>query len=243
MLKRNPLVLAATLAVVSLAHPADAPDPSQILRAADLTRGGWDSFGAQLVIVNQTKDRTEEHRFEVLIKGTDRSLVRFMNPRDKGRQLLMLGDDMWIFLPNTQRPVRITPLQRLVGNASNGDVARTRYEEDYTPALIGQEEAGGEMCHVLELVANRKAATYQKVHLWVGVASSLPRRADFFLASGRRYKTATFDEYTSVSGQRLLARMTINDLTGEGTKTTMIYSGYAVRELSDKIFNKTAMGK
>ncbi len=236
------IAFALTLTAVGLAQAA-TPDPLQILRAADLTRGGWDSYEVHLVIANETKNRTEEHLFDVLIKGTDRSLVRFMNPRDKGRELLMLGDDMWVFLPNTQRPVRITPLQRLVGNASNGDVARTRYEEDYTPTLVAQEEAGGEMCHVLELAAKRKAATYQKVHLWVGAESSLPRRADFFLASGRRYKTATFDEYTSVHGQRLLVRMTITDLTGAGTKTTMSYSGYTPRELPDKLFNKSTIGR
>ena len=37
----------------------------------------------------------------------------------------MLGDDMWVYLPDTSRPIRITPLERLSGDASNGDVART----------------------------------------------------------------------------------------------------------------------
>ena len=48
----------------------------------------------------------------------------------------MLGDDMWVYLPDTSRPVRITPLERLSGDASNGDVARTNYAVDYSPSIF-----------------------------------------------------------------------------------------------------------
>ncbi len=56
----------------------------------------------------------------------------------------MLGDDMWIYLPDTSRPVRITPLERLSGDASNGDVARTNYAVDYSPVYLRTEKVGAE---------------------------------------------------------------------------------------------------
>jgi hypothetical protein len=34
----------------------------------------------------------------------------------------MLGDDCWLILPKSQRPVRITATQRLLGEASVGDI-------------------------------------------------------------------------------------------------------------------------
>ena len=43
----------------------------------------------------------EERLYEVSEKGTDKTYVEFMSPRDKGRHMLMLGDDMWVYLPDT----------------------------------------------------------------------------------------------------------------------------------------------
>ena len=84
----------------------------------------------------------EEQLYEVSQKGTDKTYVEFMSPREKGQHLLMLGDDMWVYLPDTSRPVRITPLERLSGDASNGDVARTNYAVDYTPVYLRTEKVG-----------------------------------------------------------------------------------------------------
>ena len=84
----------------------------------------------------------EEQLYEVSQKGTDKTYVEFMSPREKGQHLLMLGDDMWVYLPDTSRPVRITPLERLSGDASNGDVARTNYAVDYTAAYVRDEKVG-----------------------------------------------------------------------------------------------------
>jgi len=37
--------------------------------------------------------------------------------------VLMLGDDFWLLMPSSQRPLRITPMQKLLGDASTGDIA------------------------------------------------------------------------------------------------------------------------
>ncbi|MEW6367222.1 MAG: outer membrane lipoprotein-sorting protein [Acidobacteriota bacterium] len=237
------LAVCAVLAVASYTAAETTPDAKAILHRADQARGIGDMYQVQTKITNHKGSDSEVHLFQVLVKGADKSLVHFLDPRDKGRSLLMLQDDMWIFLPNTDRPVRITPLQRLVGNASNGDVARTNYENDYASSLLRTEEVDGHTCYVLELLAVRKGATYQKIHYWVGAEDGLPHKADFFLASGKCYKTATFDRYQQVGGSQVLAKMTIRDLTGSDEWTTMEYSGYAAGNYPDKLFNKTQMGK
>ena len=124
-----------------------------------------------------------------------------MSPRDKGRHLLMLGDDMWIYLPDTSRPVRITPLERLSGDASNGDVARTNYAVDYSAAYVREEKIGTENCYVLDLAAKRKGATYQRILYWVRTEDARPVRAEFYLTSGKHIKSATFDEFAQLRRQ------------------------------------------
>ena len=124
----------------------------------------------------------EEQLYKVSQKGTEKTYVEFMSPREKGEHLLMLGDDMWVYLPDTSRPVRITPLERLSGDASNGDVARTNYAVDYTPVYLRTEKVGAEECYVLELTAKRKGATYQRILYWLraGCASGEGRVLSHF---------------------------------------------------------------
>ena len=159
-----------------------------------------------------------------------------MSPRDKGRHLLMLGDDMWIYLPDTSRPVRITPLERLSGDASNGDIARTNYAVDYSAAYVRDERVGNENCYVLDLTAKRKGATYQRILYWVRVEDARPVRAEFYLTSGKHIKSATFDEYAPASGKMLLRRLTLYDEIRHDSHSVLEYSDPARRDLPDKLF-------
>ena len=112
---------------------------------------------------------------------------------------------MWVYLPDTSRPVRITPLERLSGDASNGDVARTNYSADYTPTIYATEKLGQTECHVLELTAKRKGATYQRILYWLRAEDARPVRAEFYLTSGKHIKSATFDDYAQIGGKMLLS--------------------------------------
>jgi outer membrane lipoprotein-sorting protein len=162
-----------------------------------------------------------------------------MSPRDKGRHLLMLGDDMWIYLPDTSRPVRITPLERLSGDASNGDVARTNYAIDYTATYVRDEKLGTENCYVLDLTAKRKGATYQRILYWLRIEDARPVRAEFYLTSGKHIKSATFDEYAPSGGKMLLRRLTLYDEIRHNSHSALEYSNAAPRELPDKLFNQS----
>jgi outer membrane lipoprotein-sorting protein len=218
-------------------HAATAPDADALLKQSDLFRNGWPSFVSHVKITNYESDKAdEEELYEVSQKGTDKTYVEFLSPRDKGRHLLMLGDDMWIYLPDTSRPVRITPLERLSGDASNGDIARTNYATDYKPVYLRTENVGTQSCYVLELTAKRKGATYQRILYWVRVTDARPVRAEFYLTSGKHIKSATFDEYAEYGGKQLLHRLTLYDEIRHNSHSVLEYSGAASRNLPDKLF-------
>ncbi len=244
-----PTLLIAMLALGPFLVPTKAvgggpslPNPEALLRRSDVTRNAWETFSNTTVIRNyedgQLKD---EGSFEVSIKGASKTLVKFLDPDVKGEYLLMLDDAMWIYLPNTRKPIRITPLQRLLGNASNGDVARTHYAEDYSATAIREDILDGTPCYVLELSPRRDGATYNRITYWIGRDSEQPRRAEIYLASGKHYKTIEYDRYTRVEGHLLLQQMTIVDRLREGRKTIMSFSDYRQRDLPDKYFNKDYM--
>ena len=167
-------------------------------------RNGWTSYSVMTTIINyEDNELKEEGLFEVSIKGMDKTLVKFMNADVKGEYLLMVDDDMWIYMPNTRKPIRITPLQRLMGNASNGDVARTRYAEDYSAKLIKEESVNGVPCYVLELNAKRDGATYKKIDYWVEKETKRPKKAEMYLLSGKHFKSITFDRYEETAGKSI----------------------------------------
>lgn len=229
--------LVAWAAVGHAATPTPAPDAEALLKHSDGYRNGWPSFVTHVKIIDYEAGKPdEEHLYEVSQKGTDKTYVEFMSPREKGEHLLMLGDDMWIYLPDTSRPVRITPLERLSGDASNGDVARTNYAADYTPVYLRTEKVGATECYVLELTAKRKGATYQRILYWVRVDDARPVRAEFYLTSGKHIKSATFDDYETQDGRALLRRMTLYDEIRHNSHSVLEYSGAQQRSLPDKLF-------
>lgn len=219
------------------AGTAAVPDAADLLKRSDAYRNGWPAFTTHVKITSYESGKPDEEKlYEVSQKGTDKTYVEFMSPREKGRHLLMLGDDMWVYLPDTSRPVRITPLERLSGDASNGDVARTNYAVDYTPAYLRNEKVGSDECHVLELTAKRKGATYQRILYWIRVADARPLKAEFYLTSGKHIKSATFDEYRDFDGRLLLHKFTLYDQIRHNSHSVLEYSGSTPRNLPDKLF-------
>lgn len=232
------------LMLFAAAAARSAEDPAAILKAADQYRAGWTSFVVKTRIVNYKKEqKSDEGDFEVMFQGFDKSLVRFLKADQKGQFLLMLEDKMWLYMPKTQRPIRVTPLQRLMGDASNGDIARSTFSRDYQSALAGEEMLDGKDCYKLALTAKSEAATYQRGELWVDKRTSRPLKAELYLASGKHYKTITYDLYEEVLGRVVLTRMTLIDRLRPDRHTVMEFSGYAPQQIPDKFFNVNYLPK
>lgn len=236
------LILPACETLAQSSHEKLSAD--QILQLSDMSRNGWDSYGVLTTIQNFEDGKLKDQgRFDVTIKGMNKTLVKFLNADVKGQYLLMVDDDMWIYMPDTRKPIRITPLQRLMGDASNGDVARTRYAEDYTATLLREEVLEGTPCYVLDLRAKRDGATYNRIEYWVAKGTNMPKRAEIYLTSGKHYKTIDFDTYEEIHGRTLLTKMTITDRLRSGRTTIMLYDSYGPKDLPDKFFNKDYLEK
>jgi outer membrane lipoprotein-sorting protein len=228
--------LVLCLAALSARAGTDG-EATTLLAQADGFRSGFDSFVTRVRITSREGERTvEAAEFEASIKG-EQSYVRFLSPRTKGQALIMRGDDMWLLLPSVARPVRITPIQRLLGNAANGDIARLRYSDDYEPTVAGETTDDGAPCAILELKAKRKGATYQRILYTVRRRDGRPVRAELFLTSGKPLKTVTYGEPKEMAGRLVLARLEIHDATHAGSFSIVETLDLAPRALPDKLFN------
>lgn len=224
---------------------ARAEDAAGILAKVDQYRAPFDSFAIDVELTSYApNEKPEMSKFRVYGKGSDRSVVEFVAPQtEKGKLLLMLRDAMWIYMPTASRPIRISPLQRLMGQASNGDVARTSFTVDYNATSLSDGEWNGRKAYVLDLTAKDSDISYKRVLLWVDRATYEPMRADFYVVSGKLIKRALYREYGQMAGRRVVTNVEIEDLLRPGNRTTMTYANLARKENPDRMFNKDALGK
>ena len=205
----------------------------QLLMKLDQLRIGLDQARV-LSRVELYKDGALKSSREYLVYvGSDRkSLALFQSPEEKGQKVLMLDDQFWIFMPRSKRPIRITPMQKLLGEASAGDIASLRWHEDYQGDEVLLTDRGLEA----DFLAARKGLSYARVHLLADPQTLEPISAQLYLNSGKLAKTALFEIETR-DGQRFIQAMELRDQIQVKQKTRIIYLSAEAMVIPEKWFN------
>jgi hypothetical protein len=127
-------------------------------------------------------------------------------------------------MPSSQRPLRITPMQKLLGDASTGDIATMSWAEDYTGSVAGEERCGEpeQACVHLSLSATRKGVTYQRIELWLGKARREPIKADLYVQSDKLAKQARF-EMDKPAAPTMVTAMILRDQLTNKKETQVRY--------------------
>ena len=235
----------ALIIAFALTTTLHAADPAAIVERADAYRSALDSFVVDVELTSfRGATAASTSRVRVYGKGADRSVVEFLAPAsDKGRRLLMLRDAMWIYMPSASRPIRISPLQRLMGEASNGDIARSNFSVDYNAVAASSTEENGQRLWIVDLEAKDPGTAYNRVRLFVDAATFEPRRAELFAASGKLLKTAHYRRFDVMAGRRVVTEIEIEDALRRGNRTLMRYSNLTARENPEKMFTRDALGR
>lgn len=174
---------------------AAAVDPEVILKKADDIRSPSLDYQMTVSVKNSNGDISE---FDVSSKGKDKTVIRTLKPtRDKGRNFLMIREEMWAHVPNLGRAVRVSLNQKLTGQASNGDIARMRWSGDYKPVI--ESETDKEW--TLYLTALRQGLTYDKLRLWVEKGTFKPLRAEYLTVQGTPLKRGEFGGWKDMAGE------------------------------------------
>jgi hypothetical protein len=220
-----------------LAGNASATEVQVLLQKADAFRLTPGAAQVLTRIEVRKKGQLDKQRdYLVYVKPGRRSLVLSRSPVEKGQKVLMLGDDFWIVLPSSQRPIRITPAQKLLGDAATGDIATMTWAEDYDGTLAGQSEVEGVPCWRLDLTAQRHGVTYQRIELYLARSDGHPVQADLYLASEKLAKRASF-AIGVVDGKPLVTAMTLQDRIQTDRETVIRYLARSPRSIGDEFYN------
>lgn len=211
--------------------PALAQSGDEILARVDRLRHPWPAFSMDMALT--FGKTTQQWRVSVRENGDVR--LAGLGEKEKGRAVLMLGDQMWLLLAGTKRPLRVSPQQRMLGPAAGGDVARTRFRQDYHVQELGEEVLGEVACWRLDLAAKRPALSARTVQLWVAKEGMLPLKAEFRLASGRLSRTALFGPPVHALGQAVLSRMEL--VEPSGSHLNVAFSAWSKGGVDPDLFN------
>lgn len=229
---------------------AGAANPQALLAASDAIRNPQQPFKVTVTLTEfergQQVDTSTLVSFARTMEagGQYASLVRFVQPaRDVGKLMLKAGNDLWFYDPGTKASIRISPQQRLLGQASNGDVVTVNFARDYKAALAAEEtitdgERKSRKSHKLMLTASSPDAAYAAIELWVDAESSAPIKARFFAESERLLKTAYYRRYESQLGAQRPTETVIIDGVNPQAVTIVRFSDYATRNLPVSWFQR-----
>lgn len=231
---RSPGALALALCLVALPAAA-AVDGVQILQKVDrnLEPESYESF-RKLVDIQPDGTRREYVLYTVK-KGRDKVVSLFLSPAsDKGRATLRLADNMWLYMPDVGRPIRITSLQSVTGSVfNNADVLRIDYAVEYG-VEAAEEQADA---YLLSLKAKAPEVAYDRLKMWVDKRALLPVTIEAYAASGLLIKTLRFRDVKDFGGGiKRPASLETDSPLQKGYKSVMLWSGLRKREFADEIF-------
>ena len=202
----------------------------------DSVRAPDDAFTFRVAVTAPDDDRL---MLSVRVTDRTRSLVRYLEPpRSRGRSLLFIERNMWVYIPGTRQVLRISPQQRVLGGVASADVARMVYSIDYALDAVEElPEEDGERRRRLELSRRSKGAAYARIALVAAGDEARPLRATFFASSGRRHlKTMYFEGYRETLGRpRPTVLRLIDHLNGD-EETVLEYSDFRLEDTPDAWF-------
>ena len=237
------LALAGGFGLAGAAEPA--PDAQRLLKESDAIRNPDKPFGLTTTLIEFRNGReTGTDVLRVYSKadtasGQFRSLVQFAAPaRDANKLLLKNGNDLWFYDPSSQASVRISPQQRLLGQAANGDVVTVNWANDYEASLAAQEDVvdgdhQSKHCYRLHLAAKSPDVTYHAIDLWIDAQSRRPVKARFYAESGSLLKVAYFRHFEAALGAERPMETVIIDGLDPNWVTVMRYSDFAWRDIPE----------
>jgi outer membrane lipoprotein-sorting protein len=239
--------VALLLALLALALlpgrlPAAPPEAATLLREVDKVLQP-ESFEMYRKLINIEPDGTrKEFVLYSVKKGADKVLALFLAPAsENGRSTLRVGDNMWLYIPNVGKPIRITSLQSVTGGVfNNADILRLDFSVEYDAE--GIEEDGGQW--LLRLKAKSNAVAYDRLRMWVEPKRKVPTRIEAYAASGLLIKTLYYKDVKDLGdGVPRPSVVETDSPLYKGYKSVMIWAAVKPRKLDDEVFTLGFMGR
>jgi outer membrane lipoprotein-sorting protein len=227
-----------------------ADQARDVMSGADRVRNPDRAFRVTATVVEYKSGRPVDKNIYTVFSKVDPATGQFRDvmiyaapPRDAGKMLLLNGENLWFYDPASRQSVRISPQQKLTGEASAGDVLTENLSVDYAASILDTQEIAdasrkNRTCWHLELKAASDAATYNRVEYWVEQGSYYPVKAKFYADSGGLLKVLYYREFTKRGDRISPAQAVIIDAVNSALVTVVDVGDLHFQDIPDSWFQR-----
>jgi len=223
----------------------------EILQRSDEIRNPDTPFSTRMILTEYNKAKVTDkmvlmvHSKKQQNNAQYRSLVAFLQPsRDAGKLMLQNGNEIWFYDPSAKNSIRLSAQQRLMGQASNGDVMTTNFSLDYEAILLGETvikdaDKKSRAAYHLHMTAKKNNVTYAFADFWVEKKSYHPIKAKFYSSSKRLMKIAYYRRFQKELGEIRPTEVLIIDGVDTNKVTRMKMNDYRAITIPEAWFQRS----
>ncbi|HUX42372.1 MAG TPA: outer membrane lipoprotein-sorting protein [Rectinemataceae bacterium] len=157
--------------------------------------------------------------------GSDKALIEFTNPEDRGIRYLKLGKDLWMYFPKEQDTVKISGhllKEGLMGSDVSYEDAleSSDFKAKYSASVIGSDEVDGRKTWILELKAKVPTASYDRRVMWIDAERFVQLKEEMYAKSGMLLKTSTTLAVQRIGDRWYGTSVAMESKLRKNTKTT-----------------------
>ncbi|MCF8228983.1 MAG: outer membrane lipoprotein-sorting protein [Bacteroidales bacterium] len=203
------------------------PDAKDIVKKATDKLNGESSKGKMSMKIIRPS-WTREIEMKVWSLGTEYYMIYITAPaREEGQVFLKRDQDMWNYMPNINRMIKIPPsmmMQSWMGSDfTNNDLVKvSSMVEDYTHKITGQDTIEGFECWIIEFTPKPNAAVvWGKIEMWISKVELYELKALYYDESGKLVNKEFMSDVEQMGDRKLPSHMEMIPVDKEGHKTVM----------------------
>jgi hypothetical protein len=212
------------------------PNAKQVVKNAyDLMQGQTNESVMKMTIVRPKWERSIS--FHVWSKGKDFSLAVVTDPpKEKGQSFLKRKNEIWNWVPNIQRMIKLPPSMMSQGwmgsDYSNDDILKeSSVVDDYDHTITGMETMEGKECYKIKMVPKPDAAVvWGYVIKWISKDSWFQLRSDYYDEDNILVKTELASNIKKMGDREIPTHFEIIPADKPNQKTVV--------DMQQSIFNK-----
>jgi outer membrane lipoprotein-sorting protein len=180
---------------------------------------------------------------EAWTQGMDKTFVRILQPKkEHGVATLRLKNEMWNFLPNTNKVIKIPPSMMMgswMGSDFTNDdlVKEYNLKDDYTVTLTVPPDAEAGLLYLECRPRPSLPVVWDRVLVAVRAEDDLPVWQKFFDEKGKLMRTMNFRDIRTFGSKKIPSVMELIPQSKEGQKTVVRFLDMAFDvKLADDVF-------
>ena len=248
------LVLTLLSPTFSESQPPDIDVKAVVKKVDELYRSQTSHAEMQMQIVTPHWKRTLS--LEVWTKGMDKTFIRIKSPKkEKGVATLRIGNEMWNYLPKTNKVMKIPPSMMMGSwmgsDFTNDDLVRqSSMLEDYTYELLDgapsstPTDVGGDHLYIQLLPKEDTPTVWGKLIVAVRQEGLIPVWQHFYDENGRLMRVMSFRDIKPFDGKTIPSVIEIIPQNREGHKTVVRFVEAAFDSpIDEKTFTRRNLQK